>query len=106
LDPGAYWQSPPPYAGDAAGVFEIVPVDKQVTNGAAFGFPLDEGLSRRNVFQAGEQVWAYATWHGVKAGALQRYRWIRPNGTTIVGTTFTANFDRGASYSQGGINLG
>ena len=75
-DAEAFWQSPPPYAGDAAGVWYMATV--------ATDAPLNEWFERvqsRHVFHPGEVVKAFIPMHGVNQGRSSTIQFFAPDGS-------------------------
>ena len=88
LAPDAYWQSPPPFASDAPAVFYMTTINEEFVP-----VELEDRLPRRKVFQRGERVFVYTSWHGLNREAVRQYRYIRPDGTEFTDAPNTGQRD-------------
>jgi murein DD-endopeptidase MepM/ murein hydrolase activator NlpD len=105
LEPDAFWQSPPPFAGDAPAVHYMATTETLPTNNAADGYEVEERISSRSVFHPGERVYALTVWHGLNREAPRQYRYYRPDGTQVTDTPNTATQDYPQVWRVGWISL-
>jgi hypothetical protein len=105
LDPQAYWEFPPPFAGDVPTVFEMFTTETAPTNDAADGYQVDEHISRRRVFHPGDQVWTLTLWHGLNGGVYRQYRYFRPDGSSFTDPGNTPVLDLAHVWRRGSYIL-
>ncbi len=94
LDPGSYWESPPPWIMSRRSVLESGVTNYDPVNHLA------EEASRMGVFRqaAGKTVYVWGMYSGVRQGDAMRVIFKRPNGNIYSTFALTATQDYSSSY--------